>query len=77
MGTFCESCTFPLDDDSRSANPAYCRMCTNDEGVLHPRDMVKGGIARWLMSWQEGISTEVADRRAEHFMNAMPAWSAD
>jgi len=76
MANFCYSCTYPLDDpDARSANPNLCKMCTDDAGNLRPRDEVQKGISGWLASWQDGITPEQAMKRADAFMQAMPAWA--
>jgi len=67
----------PLTLDSQGPNAEYCRYCTDENGQLRPRDEVKQGIATWLQSLQEGITEERAIMRAEHFMQAMPAWADD
>jgi len=73
---FCQSCTYPLSQspEARGKDPRYCRMCTDDEGRLHPREEVRAGIAGWLAEWQ-GVDQAVGMARAEHFMKAMPAWA--
>jgi hypothetical protein len=53
----------------------YCKYCSDEEGNLRPRQEVQQGIAKWVQSWQEGISEEQAMTRADFFMKAMPAWA--
>jgi hypothetical protein len=72
---FCQSCTMPLSADTQGKDARYCKHCTDDQGELHPRENVKQGIAQWMTTWQPGINQEQALQRAEHFMNAMPAWA--
>jgi hypothetical protein len=72
---FCQSCTHPLTDEAKGADPRYCNMCTDRSGALHPREVVQQGIAGWLKGFSEGIGDEVAMTRADHFMKAMPAWA--
>ncbi|MFQ6117396.1 MAG: zinc ribbon domain-containing protein [Candidatus Bipolaricaulia bacterium] len=78
MAEFCHSCTMPLDSpEARGASDIYCKYCSDEAGNLKSRGEVQLGIASWLRSWQEGITEEQATRRAEHFMQAMPAWAED
>ncbi|MFQ6089368.1 MAG: zinc ribbon domain-containing protein [Candidatus Methanofastidiosia archaeon] len=76
--SFCQSCTMPLDSpDAKGPSDIYCKYCTDEEGNLKPREEIKKGIASWLKSLQEGITDDQALKRAEHFMQAMPAWAED
>ncbi|MCD6494666.1 hypothetical protein J7K60_01290 [Candidatus Bipolaricaulota bacterium] len=78
MTKYCHSCTMPLDSpDAKGPSEIYCKHCTDEAGNLKPRDEIKQGIAWWLKSWQEEITEEQAQERAEHFMQAMPAWAED
>ena len=72
----CESCTAPL-PEFQGKSDRYCKVCTNENGELNPRDEVMQAIARWFKNWQIGISDEQAKKRSAHFMNAMPAWADD
>ncbi len=74
MQTYCESCSAPLDGDFKGVADNYCKYCTDEKGKLVPREQVKQGIAHWLKSWQD-INDDVAVKRAEHWMQAMPAWA--
>jgi len=68
----------PLDSpEAKGPSDIYCRYCSDEAGNLKPRVEVKQGITTWLKSWQEGITEEQAMERAEHFMQAMPAWAED
>jgi hypothetical protein len=62
---------------AKGASDIYCKYCSDEAGNLKPREEIKQGIATWLESWQEGITEEQALKRAEHFMQAMPAWAED
>jgi hypothetical protein len=78
MVKYCQSCSMPLDTaEARGPSKAYCKYCTDEEGNLKSREEVKRGIVMWLKSWQEGITDKQALKRAEHFMQAMPAWAED
>jgi hypothetical protein len=69
----------PLADnpEARSPNELYCKHCADEQGNLKPRGQVAAGVAWWLKSWQEGITQEQAERRADLFMRALPAWAED
>jgi Putative zinc ribbon domain len=77
MDRFCHSCTMPLTPDTTGPSANYCKHCTDEDGKLRPRNEVKQGIASWFQSWQGKISHQQALERAEHFMQAMPAWTDD
>jgi hypothetical protein len=70
-GSFCASCLAHLEDPSRS----YCRWCGDENGNLRSRDQVLEIVTDWFMSWQRDIDRNEARRRAESYMNAMPAWN--
>lgn len=73
---FCLACTHPLEaDEVKSEVEGYCKYCIDDEGNLKPYEAIKEGIAGWMMSWQPGVTPEVAAERAGHFMRALPAWA--
>lgn len=72
MNKFCFSCGMPLDEH---ATGKYCQYCSNESGELKSRDDVKQGIAGWLMQiTPENKNTDYL-KRAESYMNAMPAWA--
>lgn len=76
MGSYCHSCTMPLDmPEAKGPSDTYCKHCTDGSGNLRPREEVKRGIASWLKSWQTDVTEQQALKRAEHFMRAMPAWA--
>lgn len=70
---FCYSCGISLATVPGSVAP-YCSYCVDQPGVLKSRLTVKAGIAQWLVSWQPGLDETEADRRAENYMQSMPAW---
>jgi hypothetical protein len=76
MSKMCYSCGAPLESpEFKGPADDYCKYCTDESGNLKPRDTVKTGIAMWLKGWQPDISDEIAQQRAEHYMQAMPAWA--
>ena len=65
----------PLDAQHINSNTRdYCRYCADELGRLKPRDEVRILIANWLNTLQGEISGEEALRRADLYMQAMPAW---
>jgi len=78
MDKFCESCAAPLSvPDFKGPAEQYCKYCTDEKGSLQPREVILGGITKWMQSWQAGITEEQAKARAEHYMQAMPAWAKE
>lgn len=76
MAEFCHSCTAPLSAPNfKGPSEIYCKYCTDDKGNLKPREWVREGISQWFLSWQPGITKEIALKRADVFMQAMPAWA--
>ena len=74
---FCLSCGAPLNvPDMKGLAEQYCVHCTDDDGNVKSRDEIKEGIAMWIARWQ-GVDHETAERRAEHYMQAMPAWAEE
>ena len=78
MQKFCHSCTAPLDmPDFKGPAENYCKYCTDEAGTLKPREAVKQGIAEWFKSWQPNLNNQTAIKRADLFMQSMPAWAQD
>lgn len=78
MAQFCHSCTAPLGGpDFKGASDIYCKYCSDEKGNLHPRPQVQEGIATWFQSWHPAITREVALKRADTFMQALPAWAKE
>ena len=78
MAGHCHACTAPLDDlQFKGASDIYCKWCSDEKGILRPREHVQEGIARWFMTWQPGLTKEVALKRANLFMQGLPAWAKD
>jgi hypothetical protein len=76
MQEFCHSCTAPLSGEYKGPSDKYCKYCTDDAGNLKPREEIREGLAQWMTGWQ-GTTIEVARKRAEYFMKALPAWADD
>jgi hypothetical protein len=72
----CRSCSVSLlDEDHRGVSDRYCRFCADERGHLRPRHEVQTLIARWFRYWQAGLPEDEAMRRADLYMQALPAWS--
>jgi hypothetical protein len=71
-GKSCESCLALMDPRSPFR---YCPKCSDWDGRLYPREIVRKNIAIWMQAWQEDISYDQAVKRAGYFMSAMPAWA--
>lgn len=75
-GRFCRSCMAALEQEGESiGSHRYCRWCSDGEGNLLPRDEVLGIMTEWFRSWQPGLSSREAERRADLYMRSMPAWA--
>ena len=72
MNKFCQSCGMPLAD--QSSGP-YCPYCTNEDGELKSREAVREGIAAWLQMFTPDAENVNLQKRAESYLNAMPAWA--
>ena len=72
----CLSCTAPL-PQFQGKSDVHCKVCTDENGDLRPRQEVQQAIAQWFKSWQPGITDKQAMSRASNFMKAMPAWADD
>ena len=76
MSNYCHSCAAPLTlPENRGAAENLCRDCADENGKLKSRSEVQSDIANWLQSWQTGLSHEIAMKRAEAYMRAMPVWA--
>ena len=76
MDKFCHSCAAPLNmPDFKGPAENYCKYCTDESGVLKPKNEVKQGIAAWFKGWQPGIDEQIAQNRAELYMKSLPAWA--
>lgn len=77
MSDFCYSCGASLHmPDFKGPLEDFCKYCVDERGDLKPREEVRQGIARFLQSWQPGVSDDEALTRAGFYMKAMPAWAA-
>jgi hypothetical protein len=74
---FCLSCGMPLNTpDAKGLSEQYCKHCTDEEGNVRTREEIKQGMAHWIAQWQK-VDHETAEKRAEHYMKAMPAWAEE
>ena len=74
---YCQSCVIPLTPETSGVSSEYCNNCTDLTGNLKSKEMIKEGLAQFLMMVDPCISHSVAEKRAEHYMNAMPAWAEE
>ena len=75
MDQHCHSCTAPLSGDFKGPSEFYCKYCADEQGNLKSRDDIHEGIMHWFMGWQPNITPEIARKRADLFMSALPAWA--
>lgn len=72
---FCQSCVIPLTPENSGVSDKYCRNCSLPDGTLQSREYVKAGLVQFFHMVQPGIEPEVAAKRADYYMKAMPAWA--
>lgn len=76
IGTRCESCGMPLEDDSR----IFCEFCAKDQlgrelGVTKQQAfdmMMKNYFIKTL-----GLSEEEARRKTTEYLDTLPAWQEE
>jgi hypothetical protein len=76
VSEFCHACSAPLSGDFKGPSGKYCKYCTDESGNLKPRAEILAGLTQWIQGWQ-AVSPDIARKRAEYFMKAMPAWADD
>jgi hypothetical protein len=74
-GSYCRSCLASIEGHG-SGSREYCMWCGNEDGSLKSRPEVLEIMTDWFMSWQKGLDRSEARRRAESYMQAMPAWNS-
>ena len=73
---FCRSCGIILDGKiAKEGVPNFCEYCTDEKGNLKPKEVIQAGIADWLKMFTPQEGTPDFMKRAESYMNAMPAWA--
>lgn len=74
---FCQSCGVILDGAiaKEGPKPGHCTWCVDDQGNLKPKEEVKAGVAEWLKSFSPKDGNPDFMKRAENYLNAMPAWA--
>jgi len=76
MDQFCHSCAAPLAmPDFKGPAENYCKYCTDEDGVVKPRETIQAGVAEWFLTWQPDVDHETARRRAAIYLDAMPHWA--
>jgi hypothetical protein len=72
----CYSCGAPLENpEFKGPTADLCKFCTDESGKLKSRAEVQAGVAHWLKMWQPGLDDAKAMRRADLYLQAMPAWA--
>jgi hypothetical protein len=75
---FCNSCGIILDGNiGKEAAPNYCQYCVDEKGNLKAKEEIQNGVAEWLKSFTPKEGNPDFMKRAENYMNAMPAWAKD
>ncbi|MDP4176489.1 MAG: hypothetical protein Q8933_21095 [Bacteroidota bacterium] len=74
---FCQSCGVILDGTiaKEGAKPGHCTWCVDEQGNLKPKEEVQAGVAEWLKSFSPKDGNPDFMKRAENYLNAMPAWA--
>ena len=76
MENFCESCGMPITEEvKKQRGGRYCQYCSDESGSLYPKELIRKGVAEWLSSWAPKADQADFEKRAEHYLKAMPAWA--
>jgi hypothetical protein len=76
MKNFCYSCGAPVDlPEFKGPVEHYCSFCVDDRQMIKARSAVQAGVADWFMAWHPGIDRVTAEKRADHYLKAMPHWA--
>ncbi|MBN2007738.1 hypothetical protein JW960_00165 [candidate division KSB1 bacterium] len=76
MQNFCQSCGMPISEETKGHDP-FCKYCSDETGKLYPREMVQKGISEWLKQFTPHAESIDLMKRADHYLNAMPAWAQE
>ena len=75
---FCHSCGIILDGNfAKEVAPNICGCCAGENGNLKPKEAIQAGVAEWLKSFSPTEGNPDFMKRAENYMNAMPAWAKE
>ncbi len=69
----CQSCGVPFSPETKNTE-MYCSFCSRENGELKKRNEITDAFEMWLREIspeKEGVDFR---KRAEHYLNAMPAW---
>ncbi len=73
---FCQSCGIILDGSiAKETAKGCCGYCVDEKGDLKQKEIIQTGIAEWLKSFADKKDGVDFMKRAESYMNAMPAWA--
>ena len=70
----CQSCLALIDYRQQRRHCRY--YCSDDEDQLLPREIPRRHLRYFFQAWQN-IPREKAEKRADLYMKAMPAWAED
>jgi len=75
MTTHCNSCGAPV-EATELKEKSYCSYCKNEDGSIADKESIKKGLAGWLKAWSpDELTDDIALKRAELYMKAMPHWA--
>lgn len=77
MAKKCISCGMPMTKPEefgggKKGNPS-CVYCSNEDGSLKPRNIVRENMVKFWMS-RESLDRAKAEKFTDDFMAKMPAW---
>lgn len=73
---FCRSCGIILDGNiAKESSNSLCQWCVDENGNLKPKEVVQAGVAEWLKSFSPSEGNPDFMKRADSYLNAMPAWA--
>ncbi|MFW9849167.1 MAG: zinc ribbon domain-containing protein [Candidatus Thorarchaeota archaeon] len=74
----CKSCGMAMTKaeqfSMQNMDSEYCIYCTDEDGKLLPKNVVRKSIIQYWMH-RDGISQEEAEEKIDSFMQNQPAWS--
>jgi hypothetical protein len=74
----CESCGMAMTKaehfSKQNMDSKYCVYCTDDDGKLLSKNVVRESIIQYWMQ-RDGISQKEAEDQIDSFMQNQPAWS--
>jgi len=63
----------PEDFGGKDTKNESCVYCSNEDGSLKPRNVVRENMVNFWMS-RENIDRPAAENKTDEYMSQMPAW---